>query len=61
VACFALTQRSRAATAEAILLLVDERRDAEEIATELRRKGVPVDVHEMVSPPAPPPPKTLLG
>lgn len=50
MACFAVMQRSRARTAEGILLLVDERRDAEEIATELRRKGITVDVHEMPLP-----------
>lgn len=47
MACFAVMQRSRTRTAEAILLLVDERRDAEEIAAELGRKGITVDVHEM--------------
>lgn len=50
MACFAVMQRSRTSAAEAILLLVDERRVAEEIATELRRKGITVDVHEMPLP-----------
>lgn len=47
MACFAVMQRSRSSAAEAILLLVDERGDAEEIAAELGRKGITVDVHEM--------------
>jgi hypothetical protein len=51
VASFAVMLRSRPATPEGILLMVDERRDAEEIAVELRRKGHQVDVREIVTSP----------
>jgi hypothetical protein len=42
--------RSRPTVLESILLMVDERRDAEEIAVELRRKGHQVDVREVTMP-----------
>jgi hypothetical protein len=42
--------RSRPTVLESILLMVDERRDAEEIAVELRRKGHQVDVREVTLP-----------
>jgi hypothetical protein len=42
--------RSRPTILESILLMVDERRDAEEIAIELRRKGHQVDVREITLP-----------
>ncbi len=41
--CFAVVLASRPSPA-GILLMVPERRDAEEIAMELRRKGHPVSV-----------------
>jgi hypothetical protein len=47
---FALTLGSRPGRPETILLLVDERRDAEEIAVELRRKGHPVEVRAVPAP-----------
>ncbi len=47
MASFAVVLRSRPTTVDGILLMVDERRDAEEIAIELRRRGHPVDVREM--------------
>lgn len=47
MASFAVVLRSRPTTIDGILLMVDERRDAEEIATELRRRGHQVDVREM--------------
>jgi hypothetical protein len=50
--------RSRPATPEGILLMVDERRDAEEIAGELRRKGHQVDVCEITTPSDPDSPWT---
>jgi hypothetical protein len=50
VADFAVMLRSRPTIRESILLLVDERRDAEEIAVELRRKGHQVDVREIAIP-----------
>ncbi len=52
MASFAVMLCSRPMSPEAILLLVDERRDAEEIAGELRRKGHEVDVREVTSAPA---------
>jgi len=51
VASFAVMLRSRPVTPEGILLMVDERRDAEEIAGELRRKGHQVDVREIIASP----------
>jgi hypothetical protein len=50
VASFAVMLRSRPTVLESILLMVDERRDAEEIAVELRRKGHQVDVREVTLP-----------
>ena len=44
---FAVMLSSKPATAEGILLLVDERGDAEAIAVELRRRGQPVMVREI--------------
>jgi hypothetical protein len=38
---------SKPATADGILMLVDERGDAEAIAIELRRRGQPVTVREI--------------
>lgn len=50
MASFAVILRSKPTILESILLMVDERRDAEEIAVELRRKGHPVDVREITLP-----------
>ncbi len=47
---FAVMLSSKPATAEGILLLVDERGDAEAIAIELRRRGQPVTVREIKGP-----------
>jgi hypothetical protein len=47
---FAVMLRSKPTIRESILLMVDERRDAEEIAVELRRKGHQVDVCEVTMP-----------
>jgi hypothetical protein len=47
VGSFAVMLSSKPATAEGILLLVDERGDAEAIAVELRRRGQPVMVREI--------------
>jgi hypothetical protein len=41
---------SKPASADGILLLVDERGDAEAIAVELRRRGQPVTVREIKGP-----------
>jgi len=41
---FALTTRSRPLTPAAILMLVDERGEADDIAQALRRRGQAVDV-----------------
>jgi hypothetical protein len=49
MACFAVTLSSRPTTRDGILLMVDERQDAEEIASELRRKGHLVIVREILS------------
>ena len=43
---FAVTLRSRPTTIDGILVILDERRAAEEIARELRFKGHEVDVEE---------------
>jgi hypothetical protein len=43
---FALVDRSRPTVREQILMLVHDRRVADEMACELRRKGHPVDVRE---------------
>jgi hypothetical protein len=42
---------SKPTSIDGILLLVDERRDAEEIALELRRKGHSVTVREITGTP----------
>lgn len=47
---FAVVLRSKPLGPEGILLMIDERRDAEEIAVELRRRGQMVDVRELRSP-----------
>ena len=44
---FALVDRSRPAVREQILLIVDDREAADEMARELRRRGLPVDVREL--------------
>jgi hypothetical protein len=44
---FALVDRSRHAVREQILLIVEDREAADEMAWELRRRGHPVDVREM--------------
>jgi hypothetical protein len=50
VASFAVRLPSKQLTPESILMILDERGDAEEIALELRRKGHQVDVSEITSP-----------
>lgn len=47
---FAVMLSSKPATPDGILLLVDERGDAEAIAVELRRRGQPVTVREIKGP-----------
>lgn len=44
---FAVTMRSRPQQVDGILMLLDERQDAEQIAWELRRRGQSVEVHEL--------------
>ena len=44
---FAVMLSSKPATPEGILLLIDDRGDAEAIAVELRRRGQPVMVREI--------------
>jgi hypothetical protein len=44
---YALTIGSRPVRMETILLILDERQEAEEIAVELRRRGRDVEVHEL--------------
>jgi hypothetical protein len=44
---FALTLRSDLSSPKGILMLLEERRDADEIAVELRRKGHDVTVREL--------------
>jgi hypothetical protein len=44
---FALVDRSRPAVREQILLIVDDRETADDMAWELRRRGHPVDLREM--------------
>jgi ERCC4-type nuclease len=44
---FALVDRSRPTVGEQILVIVDDREAADDMAFELRRKGHPVDVREM--------------
>lgn len=48
--CFAVMLQSEPASPQAILLLVDERPAADEIAMELRGKGLAVDVREVREP-----------
>ena len=45
-----MTLRSRPDRLDGILVIPDERRDADEIAFEMRRKGHQVDVQELMSP-----------
>jgi hypothetical protein len=47
VSSFAVMLSSKPASVDGILLLVDERGDAEAIAVELRRRGQPVTVREI--------------
>jgi hypothetical protein len=47
MASFALTMRSRPVSVDSILLILDERRDADEIAFEMRRRGHDVEVREL--------------
>ena len=44
---FALVDCSRPAVREQILIIVDDRRAADEMAWELRRRGHPVEVREV--------------
>jgi hypothetical protein len=44
---FALVDRSRPAVREQILLIVEDRETADDMAWELRRRGHPVDLREM--------------
>ena len=50
---FAVVLRSKGSTREGILMLMDERREADEIAFELRRKGQDVTVGELGPTPEP--------
>jgi len=50
VSSYAVMLSSKPASADGILLLVDERGDAEAIAIELRRRGQPVMVREIKGP-----------
>ena len=47
MASFALTIGSQPVRLETILLMFEDRAEAEEIATELRRRGRDVEVHEL--------------
>jgi ERCC4-type nuclease len=47
MASFALTLGSRPVRSENVLLILDDRDEADEIATELRRHGRHVEVHEL--------------
>ncbi len=49
MACFAVMLSSSVTTASGILLMVTELGEAEEIASELRRKGHPVVVREVTA------------
>jgi hypothetical protein len=49
VSSYAVTLTSRLTTIDGILLIVDDRQEAEEIAGELVRKGHPVTVQEVPS------------
>jgi hypothetical protein len=53
VGSFAVMLSSKPASADGILLLVDERGDAEAIAIELRSRGQPVTVREIKGPDRP--------
>jgi hypothetical protein len=44
---FALVDRSRRPVRDQILLIVEDREAADEMAWELRRRGLPVDVREL--------------
>jgi hypothetical protein len=47
---FAICLRARRARVDGVLMLVDERHDAEAIADELRRNGHDVEVREYLMP-----------
>jgi hypothetical protein len=47
VTSYAVTLTSRPSTIDGILLMIDDRTEAEEIAAELRRNGHPVAVREL--------------
>lgn len=47
MASFAVTIGSRPVRSETILLILDNRDEADEIASELRRHGRNVEVHEL--------------
>jgi hypothetical protein len=47
VPCFAVSLSSRPTSLDGILLMVEDRREAEEIAAEVRRKGHRVMVREI--------------
>ncbi len=49
MACFAVMLSTRPTTRDGILLMLNELREAEEIASELRRKGHPVVVREVTA------------
>ena len=49
MACFAVMLSTRPTTRDGILLMLNELREAEEIASELRLKGHPVVVREITS------------
>jgi hypothetical protein len=51
VPCFAVSLASRPTDIDGILLMVEDRQEAEEIAIELRRKGHHVTVRELAAPP----------
>jgi hypothetical protein len=44
---YALTLRSRPASVEGILVILDERQDADEMASEMRHNGHDVEVREI--------------
>jgi hypothetical protein len=50
VASFAIVLCSRPATLDGVLMILDDRHDADEIAFELNRRGQEVDVVEVVAP-----------
>ena len=51
MATFALMLTSQPASPDAILMLLGERREADEIAFELRRRGQDVEVREVATTP----------